>query len=114
MYLQEFKKKADIEENYKIKLEKGVKILLAWYGYGSYKGRSFVLFEKGGKLYEVNASHCSCNGLEGQWEPELTTVKALTHVLEEGDKFYDYYDGHDEAEKSLKRVLNGLKRKGFK
>lgn len=50
---------------------------LAWYGYGSYCGSSLVVFEKDGKLYEVNGSHCSCNGLEGQWEPEETSWDAL-------------------------------------
>lgn len=113
MYLQEFKNKSDIESHYSVKLERGTKVLLAWYGYGDYCGSSFVLFEKGGQLYEVNGSHCSCNGLEGQWEPEPTTVKALKHVLDEGDKFYNHYDGHDVATKALKRILNSLTKKGY-
>lgn len=56
---------------------KGVKILLAWYNYECYDGNAFVLFEKDGKLYEVVGGHCSCYGLEGQWEPVETTAKAL-------------------------------------
>jgi len=36
-----------------------------------------VLFKRGGKLYDVNGSHCSCFGLEDQWLPEETTVAAL-------------------------------------
>lgn len=52
-------------------------ILYASYEQESYEGSSFVLFKRGGKLYEVNGSHCSCMGLEGQWKPEETTWEAL-------------------------------------
>lgn len=52
-------------------------ILLAVYDVPGYEGTAFVLFERDGKLYEVNGSHCSCYGLESQWEPEETSWKAL-------------------------------------
>jgi len=52
-------------------------ILYADYTYESYSGSAFVLYEQDGKLYEVNGSHCSCYGLEGQWEPEETTWAAI-------------------------------------
>lgn len=53
-------------------------ILVASYAAGNYDGAAFVLFRKGDKLYEVNGSHCSCFGLEDQWEPEETTLDAIT------------------------------------
>lgn len=52
-------------------------LIASVYEVESYEGSAFVLFEKGGKLYEVNGSHCSCYGLEDQWEPTETTWKAL-------------------------------------
>lgn len=52
-------------------------LLLAWYGYGSYCGNAGVLFQRDGKLYEVSGSHCSCYGLEGQWDPGETSWEAL-------------------------------------
>jgi len=58
-------------------------ILIAVYTYEDYSGQAFVLYEKGGELFEVHGSHCSCNGLEGEgrpgegWRPELTTWGAL-------------------------------------
>lgn len=79
MFLENFKSSADVIEEYRMQpdaLDNAV-IYLAWYGYGDYCGSSFVLFEKDGKLYEVNGSHCSCYGLEGQWEPEETSWEAL-------------------------------------
>jgi hypothetical protein len=64
---------------------KDAEILLASYGTPSYEGYAFVLFRRDGKLYEVNGSHCSCYELEGQWEPEETTVDALRHRIAEGE-----------------------------
>lgn len=70
----------------------GVNVLLASYNYECYSGDAFVLFEKDGKLYEVNGGHCSCYGLEGQWEPEETTVEALRHRMTEGRLGYSDYN----------------------
>lgn len=52
-------------------------ILFASYGGAAYEGDALVLFEKGGQLFEVHGAHCSCFGLEGQWQPEPTTWDAL-------------------------------------
>jgi hypothetical protein len=56
---------------------KGAKVLFASYEYEDYSGYALVLYSQNEKLYEVNGSHCSCYGLEGQWEPEETNVSAL-------------------------------------
>ena len=56
----------------------GCEVLAAIYETPCYEGYAFVLFEKNGELYEVNGSHCSCYGLEDQWEPTRTTWKALS------------------------------------
>jgi hypothetical protein len=63
----------------------GIDVLFASYEYAGYEGDAFVLFRKDGKLYEVNGGHCSCYGLEGQWEPEETTIEALEHRVKEGN-----------------------------
>jgi hypothetical protein len=76
------------------------KIYLAWYGYGDYCGYSLVVFEKDGKLWEVNGSHCSCSGLEGQWEPEETSWDALNMR-----EFSDNYDGASEAQEKLQALV---------
>lgn len=68
-----------------------IEILFASYTYECYQGDAFVLFLKDNKLFEVNGSHCSCYGLEGQWDPEETTKEALMHRITEGylGKTYD-------------------------
>lgn len=58
----------------------GVEILFATYNYEDYYGSAFVLFCKDGVLYEVHGSHCSCYGLEDQWEPEETSLEALDKI----------------------------------
>lgn len=60
------------------------RVWLACYGFHNYEGKAFVLFEEGGKLYEVNGEHCSCRGLEGQWRPEETSAEALLYRIENG------------------------------
>ena len=56
---------------------RGATIFMGEYTYESYEGSAMVVYEKDGVLYECNGGHCSCNGLEGQWSPEVTTIEAL-------------------------------------
>lgn len=63
---------------------KDEKILFATYTYACYSGDAWVLFEKGGNLFEVNGSHCSCYGLEDQWAPEEVSLKQLENRLTKG------------------------------
>lgn len=68
-------------------------ILFATYTYEEYSGEAFVLFERKGKLYEVNGSHCSCYGLEGQWSPEEVNLKELYNRVTGGSFGAEYYSG---------------------
>ena len=94
----------------------GVTVLLASYGAENYEGSAFVLFERNGKLYEVNGSHCSCFGLseqnysgesDTQWQPEETTVESMRHRLDEGSLGKDSYCGNEYADE-LRTVLDAL------
>jgi hypothetical protein len=76
---------------------KDLNILFASYGQDNYSGDAFVLFEKGGELFEVNGGHCSCYGLEGQFSPEATTLEALAHRLTSGSMGTDSYSGNEFA-----------------
>jgi hypothetical protein len=60
----------------------GCEILFAAYTYEDYSGDTFVLFAKDGELYEVTGSHCSCHGLEGQFEPEKVVAEELLNRIE--------------------------------
>lgn len=106
MVLIGFESKKDVLAQYDADKDAldGADLLLAWYGYGDYDGQSIVLFRKKGKLYEVNGSHCSCYGLEGQWSPEETSIEAIMKR-----EFFSapYYDGEREARAVLKALAEG-------
>jgi len=55
----------------------GALLRFAAYSTPAYEGYALVVFERDGLLWEVNGSHCSCMGLEGQWQPEETSWGAL-------------------------------------
>ena len=62
-------------------------ILFAAYTYEDYSGQALVVaVDKQGALFEVNGSHCSCYGLEGQWELEPTDIPAL---MQRSGDFYE-------------------------
>ena len=48
----------------------GADLIFAAYWQPPWEGSALVYFERGGELFEVDAGHCSCNGLEGQWNPK--------------------------------------------
>lgn len=78
---------------------KDVNILFASYGCANYSGDAWVLFEQKGKLYEVNGGHCSCYGLEGQWEPEEVLLSELEHRLLNGSFGEDDWSDNNFKEK---------------
>ncbi len=84
--MEEELQKEDIESYFQIgeKELENANILFAFYDRENHEGRAYVLFEKNGELYEVYGSHCSCRGLEGQWEPEKSSVEAVRHFLSVG------------------------------
>lgn len=104
MFTGDFDSQEDIINQFQLAPDAltGLKILFASYDCGGYDGEAFVLFEKDGKLYEVNGSHCSCYGLEGQWDPELTTKEALLMRISPSSSL------HDSIKKGLFKVLEKL------
>lgn len=61
-----------------------INILFASYDCANCEGKAWVLLEKEEKLFEVNAEHCSCYGVEGQWKPKQVSLEELKHRLEKG------------------------------
>lgn len=82
-------------------------ILFAAYGtQEAYSGDATVVYRRDGKLWIVGGSHCSCNGLEGQWSPSETTPEALRAMLPaEGYAPSDYAE---DAREALRAMAAGL------
>jgi hypothetical protein len=57
-------------------------VLLAFYDTPSYEGYALVIYRNGDTYYSVSGSHCSCYGLEGQWEPTDYTKDVLAGLVE--------------------------------
>ena len=76
--------KSDIALEFDIPLEQleNKHFVYAYYSYEDYQGDAYLLFIENDKLYEVDAHHCSCYGLEGQFEPEEVPIEVLYYRLE--------------------------------
>lgn len=59
-----------ITEDRILKDLEGAEVFFASYDYQDYDGHALVVFRRDRELYMVEGSHCSCLGLEGQWEPQ--------------------------------------------
>lgn len=103
-YFQNFKSIDDLHAAFDIPSTavSDEEVLFAYYGYESWSGYATVLFERGGKLYEVTASHCSCNGLENGWNPDEVTweqlgMRPVSPFYLSGDK--------DDAKEALRELI---------
>ena len=74
-------------------------VLFASYGAENYSGEAWVLFENNGALFEVNGAHCSCYGLEGQWEPEMVTLEVIEYRITNGTFGINDWSGNTFREK---------------
>jgi hypothetical protein len=70
-------------------------VLFASYGGRDYEGHAYVLFQCDDTLWEVETSHCSCNGLEGSWRPNVTTWAAQRLKKAAGATRYGWLSDHD-------------------
>lgn len=75
-YFNKWKSRDDVAADYKENTPADEEIVYACYEAGGYEGSAIVVYQRDGKLYENNDSHCSCHGLE-EWRPEETSVAAL-------------------------------------
>ncbi|RYD65673.1 MAG: hypothetical protein EOP83_06905 [Verrucomicrobiaceae bacterium] len=83
MFVGEFDNERDVCKEFRIDKIGGF-VIFAGYEIDGYEGAANVIFVQGGKFWHVEGSHCSCYGLEDQWEPEEMPVEALLHIAEKG------------------------------
>lgn len=73
VFLELFSSKSDICCDFNIPEEtlNDKTIIFAFYEYENYSGEALVIYrdDKTGIFYEVSGGHCSCYGLEDQWDP---------------------------------------------
>ena len=106
MYFGDFKDKEDVFRQFEVSNTEGINIIAASYDVNGYDGQAAVIFEKDGKFYETYGSHCSCYGLDGQWEPEEILVDELRNRIDNG-RFAQSY-GEPFAECVARGVLTHI------
>lgn len=107
VYFDKFSSADDVEKEFEAPgCLKDAEALFAYYSYEDYQGSALVVFTREGKLYEVNGSHCSCRGLEGQWSPEETTLQFLyQRFCTENSDSYVFRDSDTGAKKALQHLI---------
>lgn len=89
----------------------GCEVLFATYDYENYSGAARVIYlDPDGDMYEAEASHCSCYGLEGQWSPGPVTQEALAMRPDptKPTKYGSFYDDMStEARAALEVLYHG-------
>lgn len=81
-YFDDFTDWADVARNFNIERAEPEEIIVASYQTGNYEGDAFVCYREGDRFFTVEGSHCSCFGLEGQWEPEGYDAATLLAAFE--------------------------------
>ena len=73
------------------------KHIYAEYEYENWQGYSTVVFTDDWETFGVvTGSHCSCYGLEGQWDPSYHSRKEIDHIYEKNKEVRQWLE---EAEK---------------
>jgi len=78
-FFGDFESVEDVLKKFKVKNFSG-EIVYAIYDQDRYNGKATVVFKERDNYYVVEASHCSCYGLEGLWEPDLSSFEELTRM----------------------------------
>lgn len=69
-YFNDFTSWADVTREFHVDVPEPEEVLCADYEIDGYEGSAQVIYRHGDRVFEVVGGHCSCHGLENQWEPE--------------------------------------------
>jgi hypothetical protein len=94
IYADGFSKREDVFAEFAKELDSDIQILYASYQYECYEGWATVVYyrESTGKYYEVYGGHCSCYGLENQWDrdEEVVVEELFKRISVMGQMFDEY------------------------
>lgn len=77
-------------------------ILVASYVREDWSGQAIVIYREGGELFIVEGSHCSCYGLEDQWNPDRIDLAYIDYRTRNGNWFWSYPGYNAEFIQALK------------
>jgi hypothetical protein len=105
MFFGSFESKKDICEQFGIPDFEGT-VLFAVYDNEDYEGSAEVIFVHNGKIYMASGSHCSCYGLENQWEPIEMPIDGLRRIIEQGSGLIARYGKNLSEGLDMINILN--------
>lgn len=98
-YKELFSDWKNVQSNFEMQEPEPDEVFAAFYDYADYSGASFVAYRNGDSYFIVEASHCSCYGLEGSWSPEEFKSREV---------FIEYLKKRDPYEENLKSIVNNI------
>lgn len=81
-------------------------VLVARYDQEGYEGSALVIFRQGNQIFTVEGGHCSCYGLEDQWEPIGYPLDVFV-LLAEQNKHWTFQQDYKDAAGKVKLMLHG-------
>lgn len=84
VYRELFGSWADVQSQFEMSMPQPDEVIYAEYDRPGYEGYANVIYRNGDRFYWAHGSHCSCYGLEGQWDPEEYDARTLTYILRRG------------------------------
>jgi hypothetical protein len=112
VYFENFDNWADVQREFRMNEPEPDEVLFAMYDLPDYEGYAEVVYRNGDKFYWASGSHCSCMGLEDQWEPEEYDAETFLGVFNRNHRwsFERYFDEYTQA-RIVSRVKDFLENK---
>jgi hypothetical protein len=85
VYRGQFGSWADVQREFEMDVPEPDDVIYAEYDTPPYEGYANVIYRNGDRYYWAYGSHCSCFGLEGQWDPEEYDARSRVEVLRRGN-----------------------------
>lgn len=85
VYRGSFDSWADVQREFQMDVPEPDDVIYAEYDTPCYDGYANVIYRNGDRYYWAYGSHCSCYGLEEQWDPEEYDGRSLIEVLRRGN-----------------------------
>jgi len=100
----------DVQSEFVTDVPEPEQVYLAAYEYEDYSGDAIVVYRNGDKIYEVTGGHCSCYGLEGQFEPEEYDRAVYLDALRKRAENRNAWSSEDKlASELIRRIEVGVK-----
>lgn len=109
VYFEGFRSWDDVMEQFQVpEQDRPVpdQVLFASYDCPEYEGYAEVIYRIGERYFWASGSHCSCYGLEDQWDPEEYNREQLALVVLRQGQFYHSENPDDVRMMILERLRN--------